>query len=61
MTDTETKQTNQLPDIPTSWERYTILIIFGAITIYMGYMGNNEAMLGFATTLTTYFLSRQGA
>jgi len=50
-----------LPDIPTSWERYTILIIFGALTIYMGYIGNNEAMTAFATTIAMYFLSRQGA
>ncbi len=50
-----------LPDIPSSWERFTVMVIFGLLTLYMGYVGNNEAMTGFASTLAVYFLSRQGA
>ena len=53
--------TEQLPDIPSSWERFTVMIIFGLLTLYMGYVGNNEAMTGFASTLAMYFLARQGA
>lgn len=55
------KEEKQLPDIPTSWERFTVMVIFGLLTLYMGYVGNTEAMTGFASTLAVYFLSRQGA
>lgn len=51
----------QLPDIPSSWERFSIMVIFGLLTLYMGYVGNNEAMTGFASTLAMYFLARQGS
>ena len=50
-----------LPDIPTSWERFAVMTIFGCMTLYMGYQGNTEAMTGFATTLSMYFLARNGA
>ncbi len=50
-----------LPDIPTSWERYTVLIVFSSLTLYMAYVGNREAMVMAAANLSTYFLSRQGA
>ncbi len=52
---------DQLPDIPTTWERFTVLVIFGILATYMGYTGNTEAMTGFASTLAMYFLARQGA
>ena len=51
----------QLPDIPSSWEKYTVLLLFGGLMIYMAYKGNIEATTAFATTIATYFLSRQGA
>ena len=49
-----------LPDIPSSWEKYTVLIVFSALAFYMAMKGNIEAAAGFATTIATYFLSRQG-
>lgn len=52
---------NELPDIPTSYERFSILIIFGILAIYMMSKGNPEAAIAFAGTIPTYFLSRQGA
>ena len=58
------EQTNQpaaLPDIPTSWERFAVMTIFGLMTLYMGYKGNTEAMMASAGTIATYFLSRTGA
>lgn len=61
MNEIETQPQHPLPDIPTSWERFAVMLIFGLLAIYMGYKGNNEAMAAFATTLATYFLSRQGA
>jgi len=61
-TPTQNVQTKeQLPDIPTSYERFAVLIIFGGLAVYMAYKGNSEAVAGFATTIATYFLSRQGA
>ncbi len=53
--------TESLPDIPSSYERMAILVIFGVLASYMAYKGNTEAAIGFATTIATYFLSRQGA
>lgn len=50
-----------LPDIPTSWERFAILIVFGGMTVYMAYVGNTEAMMASAGSIATYFLSRNGA
>jgi len=61
-TETQNEQTkNTLPDIPTTWERFTVLIVFGGLMIYMASKGNSEAVTAFATTIATYFLSRQGA
>ena len=57
MTETPT----QLPDIPSSYERFAILIIFGGLMLVMGYKGNFEAATAFGATIATYFLSRQGA
>lgn len=53
--------TETLPDIPTSYERMAILMTFAMLAAYMAYIGNTEAAIGFATTIATYFLSRQGA
>jgi len=64
MTETQTPiepPKNTLPDIPTSWERFAVMIIFGGLAAYMGTTGNTEAMAAFATSLATYFLSRNGA
>lgn len=49
-----------LPDIPSSYERFAVLLIFGGLAVFMAYKGNTEAMIAFGTTLATYFLSRQG-
>ncbi len=56
---TEPKET--LPDIPSTWERFAVLLIFGTIAIWMAMKGNAEAATGFATVIATYFMSRQGA
>lgn len=62
ITPTPNAQTKEyLPDIPTSYERFAVLIIFGGLAVYMAYKGNSEAVAGFATTIATYFLSRNGA
>uniref|UniRef100_A0A6M3LC64 Holin n=1 Tax=viral metagenome TaxID=1070528 RepID=A0A6M3LC64_9ZZZZ len=53
--------TEQLPDIPSTWERFAVLIIFGILSGWMAYKGNSEAAAGFATVIATYFLSRTGA
>jgi len=50
-----------LPDIPTSYERLGVMLIFGLLTLFMAYNGNNEAAAGYASTLAMYFLARQGA
>ena len=49
-----------LPEIPTSYEKFAVILIFGGLAGFMAYRGNIEAMTAFATTLATYFLSRQG-
>lgn len=50
----------ELPEIPTSYEKVGVIVIFGALALMMAIKENNEAAAGFATTLATYFLSRQG-
>jgi hypothetical protein len=52
--------TETLPDIPSSYERFAILLIFGGLALYMALNKNTEAAIGFATTIATYFLSRTG-
>lgn len=61
--DEETKITmpEHLPDIPTSYERFAVLIIFGGLMVIMAWRGNFEAATAFGSTIATYFLSRQGA
>ncbi len=49
-----------LPEIPTSWEKYTVLMVFSILMLYMGYIGNTEAMTAFGVAISTYFLSRSG-
>jgi len=50
-----------LPDIPTSYERFAVLLVFSALTLYMAYTGNSAAMTMAAANISTYFLSRTGA
>jgi len=51
----------QLPDIPSTWERFAVLLIFGGLAAWMAVRGNTEATAGFATVIATYFLSRTGS
>ncbi len=51
----------QLPDIPTTWERFAVLLMFGGVALYMMYKGNSEAAITAMGTIATYFLSRTGA
>ena len=53
--------TETLPDIPSTWERFSVLLIFGALAAWMALKGNSEAAAAFAGTIATYFLSRTGA
>jgi len=57
----ESPTANVLPDIPSSYERFAVILIFGGLAAFMGAKGNYEAMAAFGTTLATYFLSRQGS
>lgn len=56
-----TEEPRTLPDIPTSWERYTVLIVFATVALYMMWKGNSEAAITALGTIATYFLSRTGA
>ena len=50
-----------LPDIPSTWERFAVLIVFGVLAAWMAVKNNPEAATGFATVIATYFLSRTGS
>lgn len=56
-----TDETKTLPDIPSTWERFAVLIIFGSLAGWMAFKGNSEAAAGFATVIATYFLARTGS
>lgn len=56
-----TIRTEQFPDIPTSWERYTVLIVFSIAALYMMKIGNTAGALLALGNIATYFLSRTGA
>lgn len=59
MEEIETK--NTLPDIPTSYERFAVLIVFSTVAIYMMMQGNAEAATLALGNIATYFLSRTAA
>ena len=45
----------------TKGERYAVIGIVGAISLYLLYLGDKTAGIGFAMNIVTYYLSRQGA
>lgn len=49
-----------LPDIPSSYEKFIVLLVFGGLAAMAAYRGNWEAATGFATTIGTYVMARQG-
>ncbi len=61
MIDENEEQKRTLPDLPSSYERFSVLIIFGSLMLVMAYKGNFEAATAFGSTIATYFLSRTGS
>lgn len=49
-----------LPEIPSTYERFVVLLVFSFTAIYMAYKGNDQAATLAGINLATYFLSRQG-
>jgi len=45
----------------TIGERWAVIGIVGAISLYLLYLGETAAGIGFAMNIVTYYLSRQGA
>jgi hypothetical protein len=60
MSDTPISNTLKLPDIPSTYERFIVLIVFSLTALYMAYKGNDQAATLAGVNLATYFLSRQG-
>lgn len=56
----ETTEKSTLPDIPSSYEKFIVLLVFGVLAGMAAYRENWEAAAGFATTIGTYVMARQG-
>ena len=56
----EPKTTSSLPEIPSSYEKMMVLMVFGGLAALAAYRGNWEAATGFATAIATYVMARQG-
>jgi hypothetical protein len=48
-----------LPEIPRSYERFSVLIVYGILMLLAGFRDNIEAAAAWGVAITTYFLSRE--
>lgn len=51
---------NMTEEQVTKGERFAVIGIVGAISLYLLYLGKVDAGIGFAMNIVTYFLSRKG-